>query len=75
LPVALLGKRDGAGEGTVVRERNRGHLELRCTGRERGDSTSTVEDRVLGVDVEVDERSLGHGHSIIETPVDAGRTA
>jgi len=50
-----------AGERAVVRERDRRHLELGCARRERRNPAGAVEDRVLGVDVQVDEGRLGHG--------------
>ena len=61
LPVEV----DGAGQRAVIGERDRGHLPLGGAGGERGDAARPVEDRELGVDVEVDElggprrRSLG----------------
>jgi hypothetical protein len=51
---------DRAREAPVVGERDRRHLELGRTGRELGDAARPVEDRVLGVDVEVNERLSRH---------------
>jgi hypothetical protein len=61
----LLVQLDRAGKAAVVGERHRRHLQL---GRPRGQlgyPAGPVEDRVLGVDVEVDEGRAGHrgGHS------------
>jgi hypothetical protein len=57
---------DGACEGAVVGERHRRHLELRRALRRGRDPARSVEDRVLGVDVEVDERDgLGHGDAML----------
>ena len=47
---------DRTREGAVVRERDRRHLEPRRLVDERGDPARPVEDRELGVDVEVNER-------------------
>jgi hypothetical protein len=52
---------DRAGERAVVGERDRRHPELRRALRQVGDPAGAVEDRVLGVDVEVDERCFRHG--------------
>ncbi len=57
---ALTVELDGAGERAVVGERDGGHLQLGGAGSQRGDAASAVEDRVLGVDVEVDEGRFGH---------------
>jgi hypothetical protein len=55
----------------VVGERDRGHVELRSAGGEGGDAARPVEDRVLGVDVKVDERRVvRHGKAILEALVD-----
>jgi hypothetical protein len=54
----------------VIRERDGGHLELRRARRERGNAARPVEDRVLGVDVEVDERRFGQGESSVALPQD-----
>ena len=66
----LLGELDSPGEGAVVGERNRGHFELGSTSSKRGNPASPVEDAVLGVDVQVNERRLGHGKVILATPAD-----
>ncbi len=55
---------DRAGHRAVVGERDCGHLELRGLPRERRDPARPVEDGVLGVDVQVDERR-GHGKAIV----------
>ena len=63
LDAVLLGlahELDRAGERAVVGERDRRHLELRRPGREPRDAARPVEDRVLGVDVEMDEAGLSH---------------
>jgi hypothetical protein len=57
LPIELDRPRQRA----VVGERNRRHLELRGPRREPWNPARAVEDRVLGVDVEVDEGRLRHG--------------
>ena len=54
---------DRAGERAVVGQRDGRHLELGSALREVRDPARAVEDRVLGVDVEVDERRFGHGRS------------
>ena len=51
---------DRAGERAVVGEPDGGHLELGGPLRERRDAAGAVENRVFGVDVEVDEGRLGH---------------
>src|SRR5204863_6420857 len=59
-------------ERAVVGERDRRHLEL---GRPRGERwypARAVEDRVLGVDVEVDERGFEHGE-VESSPAPGGR--
>src|SRR5207244_6194651 len=56
---------DRAGEAAVIGERHGGHLELGRAGGERGDAARPVEDRVLGVDVEVDERRSSQGESSV----------
>jgi hypothetical protein len=48
-------------EGTVVCERNFGHLELGSALGERGSPASTIRIDYLGVDVKVDEPSFRHG--------------
>ena len=55
---------DRAGERAVVCERHRRHLELGRAGGERGDPARPVEDRVLAVDVQVDEVGA-HGGAIV----------
>ena len=45
----------------MVGQPDGGHLELGGAGGELGDAARPVEDRELGVDVEVDERGLTHG--------------
>ena len=57
---------DRAGERAVVGERHRRHLELGRAGGERGDPARPVEDRVLAVDVQVDEVGA-HGRPILRT--------
>ena len=70
----LLVEIDRAGERAVVCERDGGHLELGSPGRERWDPARPVEDRVLAVDVEMDEVGA-HGRVILgrpsEVPFDA----
>ena len=61
LPVEL----DGPGERAVVGEPDGGHLELSSPSREGRDAARPVEDRVLGVDVKVDERRFRHGQPIL----------
>src|SRR5205823_2930936 len=56
---------DRAGEAAVIGERDGRHLELGRAGDERGDAARPVEDRVLGVDVEVNERRLRQGESSV----------
>src|SRR5262249_56499760 len=69
LDALLLGlavELDRPGHGAVVGEPDRRHLELSRAGRERRDPAGPVEDRVLGVDVKVDERRFWHGTPIVE---------
>jgi hypothetical protein len=54
----------GTRQRPVVGEPDRRHLELGGPLRERGDTARPVEDRVLGVDVQMDERCLGHGRPV-----------
>ena len=61
LLAALAVELDGAGERAVVGERDGGHLQLGGAGGQRGDAAGAVEDRVLGVDVEMDEGCFRHG--------------
>ena len=57
---------DRARERSVVGERHCRHLELRGPLRQRRNPAGPVENRVLRVDVEVDERDgLGHGEAIV----------
>ena len=60
----MLVELDGAGERAVVGERDRRHLELGRAGGEVRDPAGPVEDRELGVDVEVDELG-GQGRAIL----------
>jgi hypothetical protein len=55
----------------VVGEPHRWHLELGRADRQFGDATGPVEDRVLGVDVEVDERRFPHGDRIVAPASDS----
>ena len=54
---------DRAGHRAVVGERDGGHPEARGPLRERGNAARPVEDRVLGVDVQMDEVGFGHRES------------
>jgi hypothetical protein len=54
----------------VVGEPDRRHLELSGTGREGGNPAGPIEDRVLGVDVKVDERRFWHGTPILDLAQD-----
>ena len=74
LGVRCLVQLDRPGERAVVGERDGGHLELRRPGRERWDPARAVEDRVLAVDVQVDERG-GHGKAILGRCLDGTRAA
>src|SRR5262249_11993366 len=69
LPVEL----DRAGQRAVVGERDRRHLELRGPRHERRNAAGPVEDRVLGVDVQVNEGRLGQSGAILGTGWDAIR--
>ncbi len=53
---------DRAGERPVVGERDRRHVELRRPRSECRDAAGAVQDGVLRVDVQVDERCAGVGH-------------
>ncbi len=62
---------DRAGERAVVGEGHGRHLELRSARGERRNAARAVEDRVLRVDVKVDERSgLGHGQATLQGGAD-----
>jgi hypothetical protein len=50
----------------VVGEPDGRHFELGGTGGQGGHAAGSVEDRVLGVDVQVDEARLGHGKASLE---------
>jgi hypothetical protein len=67
-PDALVLRRleelDRARHRAVVGQGHRRHLELRGLPRKRRDPAGPVEDRVLGVDVQVDERDA-HGKAIV----------
>ncbi len=64
---------DGARERAVVGERDRRHLELGGALGEVRNPAGAVEDRVLGMDVEMNERRFGHGRSIVlPAPADSG---
>jgi hypothetical protein len=65
-PVALrlAVERDGSGERAMVGERHRRHLEARGLLAECRDPAGPVEDRILGVDVQVNERGT-HGSAIV----------
>ena len=55
---------------------DRRHLELGRARRERGDAARPVEDRVLGVDVQVDEVGVSHGRpSVVPAPASSIRAA
>ena len=56
----LLDELNGARERPVVGQPDRRHLELGGPGGELGDPARPVEDRVLGVDVEMNEGRLSH---------------
>ena len=63
----LLDEVDRTGERAVVGERHGRHLELRGPRGERRDAARSVEDRELGVDVEMDERGgFRHGKPIVQ---------
>ena len=64
---------DGAGERAVVRERDRGHVVLGRGGGEVRDAAGAVEDRVLGVNVEMDEGGVRHGKTILGSGQDGSR--
>ena len=77
---ALVARRlvevDRARERAVVGERDGRHLELGGALREVRDPARAVEDRVLRVDVEVDEGRFGHGKSsVVAVPADKVLTA
>jgi hypothetical protein len=64
---------DRSGQRSVVGERDGRHLEFGRSLGERRDPARSVEDRVLGMDVEMDERrgfGSGHGRVILGTGVD-----
>ena len=67
LRLRRLDEIDRARERAVIGERHRRHLELRRPLRQLWNPAGPVENRVLGVDVEVDERdSFGHGEAIVQ---------
>ena len=55
---------DGARHGAVVRDRDRRHLELHGALDQLADTAGAIENRVLGVAVEVNELG-GHGRTIL----------
>ena len=59
-PLRRLEQLHGARHRPVIGERHSRHLELGGPLDEVGDPARTVEDRVLGVDVKVNERCVGH---------------
>ncbi len=59
--LGLLDELNRPGEGAVIGQPDGRHLELGGTRRELGDAARPVENRVLGVDVKVNERGLTHG--------------
>ncbi len=65
-PLLLCGleELDRARHRPVVGEGHRRHLELRCLPRQGRDPARPVEDRILGVDVQVDERRA-HGKAMV----------
>ena len=66
---------DRTSQGAMVREGHGGHLERGRLRRERGDPARPVEDRILGVDVQVDEVG-GHGRAIVQpAPADMVKPA
>ena len=69
LPVKL----DGACERAVVGERDRRHLQLGGPLGELRDPARPVQDRVLGVDVEMDEGRSRHGKAIVRALQDRTR--
>ena len=73
LPVEL----DRACERAVVGERHGRHLEARGLLHERRDATRSVEDRVLRVNVQMDEVRSGstHGRAIVLSRSDGVRLA
>ena len=62
-----------ARERAVVGERDGGHLEARRLLHEIRDPARPVEDRVLRVDVQVDEGRSGHGMATLLTAADGSR--
>ena len=71
---ALLVELDGAGQGAVVGERDSGHLQLGGACDQCRNPAGPVEDRELGVDVEVDELSR-QGRAILGRRQDGLRRA
>ena len=63
---SLLVQLDRARQRAVVGQRDRRHLELGRARGERRNAAGSVENRVLGVDVEMDEGRLGHS---VEHPI------
>ena len=59
--LGLLDELNRPGERAVVGEPDGRHLELGGARRELGNAARPVENRVLGVDVKVNERGLTHG--------------
>jgi hypothetical protein len=70
---------DGAEHDAVIGERDAGHAVVRGATTKRIDSASAVEERVLAMNVEMNERRIGHGVSADPSvsaaalPVFAGR--
>src|SRR5262249_13265346 len=63
LLLRLLVVLNRARERAVVGEPDRRHLQLCGAGGKSRNPTRTIEDRVLGVDVQMDEACLGHGEA------------
>ncbi len=65
LLLRLLIELDRAGQRAVVGQRHGRHFQLGRAGGERGNPAGPVQDRILGVDVQVDELLVRHRRTIL----------
>ncbi len=74
-PLRILEELDGARHRAVVGEADGRHLELGGAGDEIGDPAGPVENRVLGVDVQVNEGRLRHAEATLSPGQDRTQLA
>ena len=71
----MLEELDGPCHRAVIGEADRRHIELGRPRNQVGDPARAVENRVLGVDVQVDERGLRHARATLRHGQDCTRNA